>query len=370
MSSQEELAALIQEQSDGMAFNYVEIAAFTYDTLLTFPTEVRFIWHKKFRLGTMLYLLARYSALLEVLLTVYLDFAVFPSLQLGITNRTCNSVLYLTHAVELLPPVGVQGLLFARAYAISSHKQLIFVVLALLGTIAIVLSMIATPNDNCISISNLFVLCKILNLFSEAEFMVYVSVTTLNSVVTILFDTAVLVAILQNTLGLLQLWRGIPGLQRHSLSKLLVQQGILRYGFVLTITLADAVTNKVLRPTLQGILGPLQNCLSVIIICHFHLDLQQRNDHPNASNTSQSLSLGSFHAVKERIHRTVVDEFGDLSFNGSFGTGASQEDIELQGIQSSSGVGEIDVQEFPWARGDIGDEEAGPMASGSGILRK
>ncbi|KAF8575124.1 hypothetical protein K439DRAFT_1278105, partial [Ramaria rubella] len=56
---------------------YMHLCTFTptqallaYDTLLTFPTEIRFIWHKKFRLGTMLYLLARYSALLEFLLSV------------------------------------------------------------------------------------------------------------------------------------------------------------------------------------------------------------------------------------------------------------------------------------------------------------
>ncbi|KAF8575530.1 hypothetical protein K439DRAFT_1268667, partial [Ramaria rubella] len=42
-------------------------ALLTYDTLLTFPSEVKFIWHKKFRLGTILYLLARYGALVELL---------------------------------------------------------------------------------------------------------------------------------------------------------------------------------------------------------------------------------------------------------------------------------------------------------------
>ncbi|KAF8573868.1 hypothetical protein K439DRAFT_1624751 [Ramaria rubella] len=333
MSSQEELATMIQEQSDFVAFIYVTVAAFAllaYDTLLTLPSEVRFIWHKKFRLGTILYLLACYPTLLQRLLNVYLDFTTFPSLQ-------------------------TYSLLFARAYAISIHNKLVFVVLALLGTTAIALLMVITslPIDTHSS-------------KAETESMIHVSVDTLNAVFTILFDTVVFIAIIENTLGLLQLQRGIPGLQRNSLSKLLVQQD----RFVLTITLADAVTKKALRPTLQGILGSLQNCLSIIIICRFHLDLQQRNDHPNGSTTSHSLPLGSFHAVTERIHRAVVDEFGDLSFNESIGTEGSQEDIELQNMQSPSGVAEIDLQEFPWAGGDIGDEEAGPVASGSGILRE
>ncbi|KAF8579100.1 hypothetical protein K439DRAFT_1526109 [Ramaria rubella] len=296
MSSQAELAALIQEQSDQMAFTYVDVAAFTYDTPLTFPSEVRFIWHKKFRLGTGLYLLAHYPTLLQLLLNVYLDFSTFPSLQ---TN----------------------SLLFARAYAISSHNKLVFVVLALLDTTANVLflqTLIAYPP------------------------LIFFLLHTLNGVFTILFDTVVFVAIIENTLGLLQLQRGIPGLQRNSLSELLVQQ-------------ASTATDKVLR---------YDHSVAVILICHFHLDLQQRNDHPNGSNTSHSLPLGSFHAVTERIHRAVVDEFGDLSFNECFGTEAPQEDIELQDMQSPSGVAGIGLQEFPWAGGDNGDEEAGPVASG------
>ncbi|KAF8579767.1 hypothetical protein K439DRAFT_1523618 [Ramaria rubella] len=265
MSSQAELAALIQEQSDIVTGNSVAVAS-----------------------------------------CIYLEFATFPSLQ------TYNAL----------------GLLFARAYAISSHKKLVFVVLASLGTTAIVLFMIAISNENCISTSNIFALCKMLNPILKTKFMIHVAVKTLNNVFVILCDTAVFIAINENTLGLLQLQSGIPGMQRNTLSKMLIQQGI--------------VTDKVLR----------------------------RNDHPNGSITSHSLPFGSFHAVTERIHRAVVDEFGDLSFNESFGTEGSQEDIELQDIQSPSGVAEIDLQEFPWAGGDIGDEEAGPVASGSGILRK
>ncbi|KAF8574557.1 hypothetical protein K439DRAFT_1624236 [Ramaria rubella] len=414
MSSQGELATLIRDQSDFVAVTYVIVAAFgklhstyahlwtltttqaliAYDTFLTFPSEVRFIWHKKFRLGTILYLLARYPTLGVSTFDLSANF----SIQTHTHNRTCNSVLYFTQALDFLPLIGAQSLLFARAYVISSHNKLVFMILALLDTIAIVLFMIAIPNENCTSSSsNLFTLYVIKFLpddihssNTETEFMIHVSVRTLNGVFTILFDTAVFVATLGNILELLQLHSESPRLQRNTLSKLLVQQGILRYGFVLTISIADAVTLKALRmsvistifmaTTLSKLANPSRNyqlfpkfvCafLSVIIICRFHLDLQQINDHPNGSTTSHSLPLGSFHAVKERIHRAIVDEFGDLSFNESFGMEVSQEGIELQTIQSPSGVAEIDLQDFPWAGGDIGDEEAGPVASGSGILRE
>ncbi|KAF8574279.1 hypothetical protein K439DRAFT_1624460 [Ramaria rubella] len=314
----------------------------------------------KFRLGTILYLFARYSSLLATLLIIYVDTGNFSSIK-----------------------TYIQGLLFARAYAISSNHKLVLWVLALLGTTTIALSTALTVSNNCVVVSNTLALyvttssaeypliqgrSKMLALFSETEVITCVSVTTLQPIFTIIFDTAVFVVILKNTLGLLQLQSGISRLQGKTLTKLLVQQGILRYGFVLTITLADVVTEKVLRSTLQGILTYFQNSLSVIIVCRFHLDLQQRNYHPNGTNSSHTLPLGSFHAVTERIHRAVVYEFGDLSFNESFATEASQQDFELQTIQSANGVAEINLQEFPWA-GGIGDE-AGPVFTGSDMLRE
>ncbi|KAF8579765.1 hypothetical protein K439DRAFT_1620303 [Ramaria rubella] len=309
-----------------MAFTYVTVAAFAYDTLLTFPFEIR---HYPVHIGSLPY-----------------------------TASTSGKCLWEFCNLSL-----ITGLLFARAYAISSHKKLVFMMLTLLGTITIVLSIVGTAINKCITLSNSAVLCKTFNSICQ------------NRVHT------VFISIFENTLGLLQLQSGIPGLQRNTLAKLLVQQGSTSFSFitreikrhsrfVLTITIADTVTDKVLRATLQAILDPFQNSLAIILICRFHLDLQQRNDHPNGSNTSHSLPLGSFHAVKERIHRAVVDEFGDLSFNESFGTEGFQEDIELQAIQSPSGVAEIDLEEFPWAGGYMGDEEAGPVASGSGILRE
>ncbi|KAF8573990.1 hypothetical protein K439DRAFT_1624676 [Ramaria rubella] len=273
----------------------------------------------KFRLGTILYLFARYSSLLATLLIIYVDTGNFSSIK-----------------------TYIQGLLFARAYAISSNHKLVLWVLALLGTTTIALSTALTVSNNCVVISNTLALyvttssaeypliqgrSKMLALFSETEVITCVSVTTLQPIFTIIFDTAVFVVILKNTLGLLQLQSGISRLQGKTLTKLLVQQGILRYGFVLTITLADVVTEKVLRYT------------DIWII-----------------------------AFTERIHRAVVYEFGDLSFNESFATEASQQDFELQTIQSANGVAEINLQEFPWA-GGIGDE-AGPVFTGSDMLRE
>ncbi|KAF8573381.1 hypothetical protein K439DRAFT_981295 [Ramaria rubella] len=128
-------------------------------------------------------------------------------------------------------------------------------------------------------------------------------------------------------------------LQRKSMSTLLIQQGVLRYGFVLTLTLASAITDKALRLTLRGILGPFQNTLSIIMICRFHLELQKRNECPNGTKASPSHStLSTFRAATERIHQSVMDDFGDLEFNESLGAEASNQNVELQYFHSSSEI--------------------------------
>ena len=49
------------------------IALFTFDTLLTVSNEVKNVWSKKHRLGSILYLLARYTTLFSLIWTVCLN---------------------------------------------------------------------------------------------------------------------------------------------------------------------------------------------------------------------------------------------------------------------------------------------------------
>ncbi|KAF8478325.1 hypothetical protein JB92DRAFT_1840931 [Gautieria morchelliformis] len=79
MSSQQSVD--IQVISDNLAFNYVDIATLAllaYDTLLTLPSEITYIWRRRVRLGSVLYLIARYPALLAFIFSVYLDIANIP----------------------------------------------------------------------------------------------------------------------------------------------------------------------------------------------------------------------------------------------------------------------------------------------------
>ena len=104
--------------------------------------------------------------------------------------------------------------------------------------------------------------------------------------------------------------------------------------------------------------------LSAIIICRFQLALKERNERND--NISPQLSLkSSFHVVAQRIHNAIVEEFGDLYLTRSLGTGTVEEEMEDQITMRPATDAGIDMNEFPWATGTIGDTEtANSMASG------
>ncbi|KAF8527744.1 hypothetical protein JB92DRAFT_831448 [Gautieria morchelliformis] len=88
MTSQQSVE--IQVISDRLVVTYVEVATLAllaYDTLLTLPSEITYIWHKRIRLGSVLYLLARYPAFLSFIIVVYMDTT--------ITNIPLESVQYI-----------------------------------------------------------------------------------------------------------------------------------------------------------------------------------------------------------------------------------------------------------------------------------
>ena len=107
----------------------------------------------------------------------------------------------------------------------------------------------------------------------------------------------------------------------------------------------------------------------MIIICRFQLALKERNKHDNVITPQLSLK-SSFHAVAQRVHNAIVEEFGDLYLTQSLSTGTVEEEMEDQNTTRPATDAGIDINEFPWATGTIGDTEtANPVASGKLHLR-
>ncbi|KAF8528547.1 hypothetical protein JB92DRAFT_2863017 [Gautieria morchelliformis] len=87
MSSQQ-TQAIIQAISDSIAAKYALVATITllvFDTLLTLPSESMYIWCRKVRLGTVLYILTRYATLVVFTLELYVSFFEGP-LQYGLPS--------------------------------------------------------------------------------------------------------------------------------------------------------------------------------------------------------------------------------------------------------------------------------------------
>ncbi|KAF8524684.1 hypothetical protein BU17DRAFT_63229 [Hysterangium stoloniferum] len=96
--------------------------------------------------------------------------------------------------------------------------------------------------------------------------------------------------------------------EKKSILFLIVYQA--RHSFVLTVTVTTAVTLKTLRLSLRGVIAPVQNFLSVIILCRFQLDLRERHVRRDDCTLDQ-VTLGTFKAATRRVHEAVMDEFGD-----------------------------------------------------------
>ncbi|KIJ37649.1 hypothetical protein M422DRAFT_259741 [Sphaerobolus stellatus SS14] len=67
------IAELTQQYFYLSVNNYAAMAALVYDTLLTLEDEVTLIWRKKFGLGSILYLLARYCIISEASIAYCVD---------------------------------------------------------------------------------------------------------------------------------------------------------------------------------------------------------------------------------------------------------------------------------------------------------
>ena len=107
----------------------VQTALFFYDTLLTLPFEVKHIWQKKIKLGTVLYLLTRYPLVFNLLGLIIsipavevrnesqeMDKAHIQAVRLScgfirslMSNRACNDFAHFSASMGVLALIGIQG---------------------------------------------------------------------------------------------------------------------------------------------------------------------------------------------------------------------------------------------------------------------
>lgn len=122
---------------------WASIALLYYDYALTFPAEVKYIWGKKFRISTFLYICCRYALIANVLFLA--------AIANKIPNITsCDAWYKFDGAISVLGRVAVVATITGRTYAVYGCSRLVLVVLGSLGLTCIILDIMHVPGLNCI----------------------------------------------------------------------------------------------------------------------------------------------------------------------------------------------------------------------------
>jgi hypothetical protein len=99
----------------------------------------------------------------------------------------------------------------------------------------------------------------------------------------------------------------------------------------------------------------------VIIICRFHLTLQERHNQLH-SPSLPTLSLTSFHAVRQTVHNAIVAEFGNPHLSQDFSAETLEDGVTGQEPTEEARPAGIELDEFPWATLGIGEVDmVGPI---------
>ncbi|KAL5525444.1 hypothetical protein ACEPAF_9314 [Sanghuangporus sanghuang] len=118
---------------------YSSIAFLYYDYALTFPAEVKYIWRRKLKTSTLLYICCRYALAANVLYVLA---------QMGKLG-SCDAWYKIIGVISVLGRAAVIAALTGRTYAVYSCNRVILALLAALGITCIVLDFMHVPGLRC-----------------------------------------------------------------------------------------------------------------------------------------------------------------------------------------------------------------------------
>ncbi|KAF8513829.1 hypothetical protein BU17DRAFT_68625 [Hysterangium stoloniferum] len=182
---QEAIAKMVQNCT-----NFTALVLLSYDTILTLPAEVQFVWKSRIRLPSVVYIIARYFSLIERICYVVFDWADGP----------LETLTIVVHRLAIGIDVrGING----KGLRYKQISEMAF-------------------NTDIINISRRIFLPCVINYTAE-------------NALTITFDGLILFTTLFYTIGTIRLQRDFKELRKRSITYLIVQQGVLR--FVISVLL-------------------------------------------------------------------------------------------------------------------------------------
>ncbi|KAF8527133.1 hypothetical protein BU17DRAFT_61768 [Hysterangium stoloniferum] len=311
-----QIASFVQAESDSQLVNYWIIAGSVialYDTILTFPQEVQFIWMGKLWGVALLYVAARFSMLIYQ--------AVFP--------------------IFALTPLG------AKAKRVFRTVEGFFLKL---------------DNHVIFIWRNFFDTCLCHHAFTAVSVIMLGDLISLS----LCFERGIFGATVYRVWTLVKLRRSLPEMTSGpSLASLILKQGVLRFFIIISWTLQIVMTD---HPGIGGLTGNIENpylyfitrlshrftlvsSVSVILFLRFFLDLCQLNAHPNGTSQTKHLEpCPSFKAAARRILNTIIEDLGDPEDEALFASQARS--VSGQVLRPSAGNDSspaVNLQEFPWA---------------------
>ncbi|KAF8513818.1 hypothetical protein BU17DRAFT_68614 [Hysterangium stoloniferum] len=228
---------------------------FSYDTILTLPAEIQFVWKSRIRLPSVLYIIARYFSLIGCICFVVLDWD--------------GPLEYYILAQITQPRMDVRDIT-GKGLRYKQISEIPF-------------------NTDIVNIS-------------RRTFLPCVKNYTAENALIITFDGLILFITLFYTIGPIRLQRDIKGLRKRSITYLIVQQGVLRF-----------------VPDFQASVQTWSvGNISVLLICRFFLDVRELNSSCEAITPTNSFVITTFRAAVRSIGNSLIEDVGDAHYTGDF----------------------------------------------------
>jgi len=325
--------AIIQQETTRNLDIFTDLATLVlihYDTILTLPSEIQLVWKSKIRPASVLYIIARYSFILLTIFSVTLDF-------LSVSVEVCDITQHTFTALQTVNGLSVYGILLARVYAITRDQKWFLVPISLIYLARVCCTVLFAVYDDCTTTTTSGPIFKL---------------GTASAALLMTFDTLILCTILFHTIATIRLQRGIKELRKRSITYLFVQQGVFRWAVIFLWNVEGIIVNKFASTTYKGFGVNLENCISVLLVCRFFLDLRELNSQPITTNTANNLTVTTFRGALHSIGSALIEDMDDGNDPADFISGVHVEpDLPLHS-----------------AAGDSTEESAGPSRRVAGLV--
>ncbi|KAF9000130.1 hypothetical protein BDQ17DRAFT_1360147 [Cyathus striatus] len=233
------MAQLTSSKFIQFCLQYSSLALLYYDYFLTLGREIKYIWFRKIRLSTLLYVFCRYAMLANVIFVLAL-------------TKNCNAAYQLSSALSVLGRAAIMLVWGMRTYAVFGRSRIVVAIFGTLGLFVFILAALHVPHVSCNG-----------------------STTNLVSAFTVVFE--VLLTGFTTFRGIQALRAGGPWKnQRDGLVFMILEQGII-YRFVTGFTTTALVLNYAASPGsfLQKLLNGLTIPISGLMTARFLLHLRE-----------------------------------------------------------------------------------------------